>query len=93
MACSTLVVNTNGPFRPRRPCSTAIVPCDINPMLFRLVTSRWLSIDSTVTKEKKVAVPCYPFLLSRRTFIATSVAPQPHIPCTPPPGGVEEEHR
>jgi hypothetical protein len=29
----------------------------------------------------------------RSTLTAASAAQQPHIPCTPPPGGVEEEHR
>src|SRR5919204_6126638 len=29
----------------------------------------------------------------RRSASATRAAEQPHIPCTPPPGGVDEEHR
>jgi hypothetical protein len=29
----------------------------------------------------------------RSTLTAASAAQQPHIPCTPPPDGVEEEHR
>jgi hypothetical protein len=28
-----------------------------------------------------------------RSFNAAFAAPTPHMPCTPPPGGVEAEHK